>query len=520
MEIFLPSNVNKNETSVDTRCLVVIGTNGIGKTSFGKALAKRYQDISVNISGLHALFIPCQPVEKTDSNNWPQIQDLIKERILQPRITEYEKLILRLQREEFEIAVNYKESCKKEKGLMPPLTKLDLIQTVWEEMFPHNRLVRKSGFFEVAPTNYDSESYTAWRMSDSEKLVFYLTGAVLSAQQNALLIIEEPETLLHDSVKNILWDRIEQLRSDCTFVYLTHDIEFAISRRSCKRLWIRSYNADNHVWDYEMINSNGSLPEELYMEVLGRRKPTLFIEGTENNSIDNKLYSLVFPDYFVRPLGGCQKVIETTKAFNQMKEFHSLASFGIVDRDRRTEKEIKYLNEQHIFVPNVAEVENLLMLEDVIKTVAGRLRKNRNEVFESVKNNVIQLFKEELDEQVILHAKHRVKKKLESSLNYKISSLKQLNEHVEDISERIRVEDIYRNIRKLFRSYIETGNYEQILRVYNQKGMLPQSRVCQYCGISSKETYLEFILSILRENSNDAETIRRAIKQSLNIFNI
>ena len=47
-------------------------------------------------------------------------------------------------------------------------------------------------------------------------------------------------------------------------------------------------------------------------------------------------------------MGGCQKVIETTKAFGQLKDFHMLESMGIVDRDRRTEGEIRYLNEQHI----------------------------------------------------------------------------------------------------------------------------------------------------------------------------
>ncbi|MDD6950919.1 MAG: DUF4435 domain-containing protein, partial [Parabacteroides sp.] len=358
-------------------------------------------------------------------------------------------------------------------------------------------------------------SYTAGRMSDSEKLVFYLIAAGLYAPANALLVIEEPETLLHSSIKNLLWDKIEELRPDCTFVYLTHDIDFALARRSCKRLWIRSYDADHQIWDYELIENNKSLPEELYMEVLGSRKPILFIEGTDNNSIDNRLYSLVFPDYMVKPMGGCQKVIETTKAFGQLKDFHMLESMGIVDRDRRTEGEIRYLNEQHIFVPSVAEVENLLMLEDVIKSVAGRLMKNPDEIFRQVKENVIRLFEKDLEDQVILHAKHQVKKKLEMALNCKIHSFEQLNDQVEEIHERIRVEDIYSQIKTSFQMYIETADYNNILRVYNQKGMLPQSRVCQLCGISTKEHYLDFVLSILRENKAEADVIRHAIKASL-----
>ena len=515
MEIQLPLNINKEDPVISANSLVVIGTYGAGKSSFGRALLTRYADRALKISGLHALFITGQPDEHTPSDEWMQLQMLIKERLLLPRITEYEKMILRLQREEFEAAVNYKEACKLNAGLEPPATKIDVIQQIWEQMFPHNRLVRKSGFIELTSAERSCNSYTAGRMSDSEKLVFYLIAAGLYAPANALLVIEEPETLLHSSIKNLLWDKIEELRPDCTFVYLTHDIDFALARRSCKRLWIRSYDADHQIWDYELIENNKSLPEELYMEVLGSRKPILFIEGTDNNSIDNRLYSLVFPDYMVKPMGGCQKVIETTKAFGQLKDFHMLESLGIVDRDRRTEGEIRYLNEQHIFVPSVAEVENLLMLEDVIKSVAGRLMKNPDEIFRQVKENVIRLFEKDLEDQVILHAKHLVRKKLEMALNCKIHSFDELNEQVEEIHERMHVADIYHELKEKFQRYVDTADYNNILRVYNQKGMLPQSRVCQLCGISTKEHYLDFVLSILRENEEDAAIIRHAIKRSL-----
>ena len=106
---------------------------------------------------------------------------------------------------------------------------------------------------------------------------------------------------------------------------------------------------------------------------------------------------------------------------------------------------------------------------------------------------------------------------MESSLNYKIHSFEQLNEHVEEIHERIRVEDVYETIRRRFVSYIETGNYKLILRVYNQKSMLPDSQVCQLCGVHSKDSYLDYILSLLRKNGNEAETIRKAIRDSLGV---
>ena len=516
MELTLPTKVNvTHPIMLDTKILVVIGANGAGKSSFGRDLLESIAGQAKRISGIHALFISDDESKLSASNEFARLQSMIKERLFMPRISEYEKLILQLQSEEFEAAVNFKEACKTNNEVDPPITKIDIIQAIWEKMFPHNRLIRKSGFIELVSTGRDSNSYTAGRMSDSEKLVFYLIGAALCACPNALLVIEEPETLLHNSIKNQHRDEIEAIRPDCTFVYLTHDIDFATSRSDSKRIWIRSYDADHSVWDYELIESNESFPEEVYMEILGSRKPILFIEGTDTNSIDSKLYPFIFPDYLVKPMGGCQKVIETTKAFGQLKDFHTLDSKGIVDRDRRTQGEINYLREQHIYVPDVAEVENLLMIEDVIKTVAKRLMKDPDDVFKQVKENVVRLFQKELDSQVILHAKHQVRKKLETTVDRKITTVEQLTEHVESIRLNIHVEEIYKNIKEEFESYIETENYKSILRVYNQKGMLPQSRLCAICGISNKESYLNLILSILKENKEDAEAIRKAIKYSL-----
>lgn len=516
MELILPKRLNTNiSVTLDTKVAVVIGANGAGKSSFGKDLIERYGEQAEYISGMHSLFFNTQNEVLVETNEINHLQELIAKRVFTPRLSAYEKLILKLQNEEFDAAVNYKEACKTHPELTPPVTKIDQIQVIWEKMFPQNRLVRKSGFIEITSASRRGEVYTPERMSDGEKIVFYLIGAVLCSRPNALLIIEEPEVLLHDSIKNVLWDEIEAMRPDCTFVYLTHDIHFATSREDGICLWIRSYDGDNRIWDYVLIEDNDNFPEELYIELLGSRKPILFVEGTSTNSIDNRLYPLIFPDYLVKPMGGCQKVIETTKAFRQLNDFHLLDSMGIIDRDRRTQGEIDYLREQRIFVPDVAEVENLLMLEPIIKVVARRLMKDPELVFNGVKENVIKLFEKDLEAQVILHARHRVRKKLETAVDRKIGTIEELAEHVDSLRETIHVHDIYNGIKEKFIQYAETGNYEKILLVYNQKGMLPQSHLCKICGISNKESYLNLVLSILKEGRPDAEIIRMTIKESL-----
>ena len=201
MEIELPQKLKaEHPITVNARVLVVIGANGAGKSSFGRDLCQRYPDTCVRISGMHALFLNCDEKETDDSISYqlPRLQTMIAQRLAMPRLTDYEKLIVKLQGEEFEAAINFKEASRKNPGIIPPITKIDQIQTVWEKMFPHNRLVRRSGFIELTSTSRDSATYTAGRMSDGEKIVFYLTGAVLEAKPDSLLVIEEPEILLHE----------------------------------------------------------------------------------------------------------------------------------------------------------------------------------------------------------------------------------------------------------------------------------------------------------------------------------
>ena len=79
------------------------------------------------------------------------------------------------------------------------------------------------------------------------------------------------------------------------------------------------------------------------------------------------------------------------------------------------------------------------------------------------------------------------------------------------MTDNIDTDSIYRNILEEFIRYAENEDYPAILRVYNQKGMLPQSRVTHLCGLANKEK------SILKEDKEDAATIRKAIQACFGI---
>ncbi len=505
------------------KSIVVIGANGAGKSRFGEEIEHLYPEYSFRISAESALNIKLnQPslsgsVSKLYMGRMADRQLIDSSIGVSPYITEFEQLLYLLQHEEFESLVALKSELKSDKDIRPKRTKLDRAQKVWEELFPHNRLKREGE--KIFVTNIDHPgSYNALEMSQGEKVAFYLIAAVLYAPEQAVILVEDPEIYLHRSIMNIIWNKIEQMRQDCVFVYMTHDIEFSSSRDDSVRVWVKSFNIEKRSFDYELIEDSDLFPEEIYLELLGSRKPVLFIEGTDYSSIDVKLYPYIFPDYTVKPLGGCTKVIETTKAFNEMKLFHHLDSKGIVDRDRRTEREINYLRDRNVYVPDVAEVENLLMLEPVVRTVARRMLMEESIIFDAVKKNVIQLFDKDIESQALLHTRHRVRRDLEYMIDRRLSSIEELSQHIDTLTDNIDCQGVYDAICTEFKQYVTEQNYEAVLRVYNQKGMLPQSRVTQLCGLASKEKYLSFIISVLKENKEDAQYIRKAIQKCLGVF--
>ena len=168
---------------------------------------------------------------------------------------------------------------------------------------------------------------------------------------------------------NRLWKALENLRPDCLFIYITHDLYFAISHGNVPKYWIKDFNGS--YWKFEELNIE-DLPEELTIEILGSRRNVLFVEG-EKSSYDYQIYTQLYPDYYIVPCGSCSQVITRTRAFRASPALHDCTAYGIVDRDYRSEREISSLANDKIFVLGVAEVESLFLVEGLIRFMAERL---------------------------------------------------------------------------------------------------------------------------------------------------
>ncbi|MDE7407291.1 MAG: DUF4435 domain-containing protein, partial [Muribaculaceae bacterium] len=345
----------------------------------------------------------------------------------------------------------------------------------------------------------------------------YYIGAVLFAPHNAVVVVDNPGLFLHPSATMRLWDMVESMRPDCRFVYTTHDLDFASSRSAAATCWVRDYDASAQAWDYELLPADSALTDEMYLTILGARRPVLFVEGDQNRSIDAKLYPLIFRDYTVKSLGSCDRVIESTRVFNSLASFHHLDSYGIVDRDRRTDAEVTYLRRKKILVPEVAEVENLLMLEDVIKAVATWRGRNADRAFSRVSQAVMEIFGRELQAQALLHTRHYVKRRVECRIDGKFRNIGMLERHMEGMIDEINQRAMYDELCRRFRGYLKQNDYASVLKVLNWKPMLTESNVAAECGVHDKNHYIDTIIEILKSDVPEADRIRTAVQRTFGI---
>lgn len=491
----------------DFRQLTIVGASGAGKTKFMHYLIEHAGEAAYPISPIEAL---------TDMSEGTPVQRLFNEKFAgatrDSRISnDLDRLLAMLMHDEFTYLLSVKSARLMGNGnaKFEP-TRLDRLVEIWQRIFPDNQIMRTDGTLKFL-TGSGERLVTAMKLSSGERTVLYYIAALLYAPERALIFVDDPSLFLHSSLIQPVWNAVEGMRPDCRFIYNTSDPEFLNSRTSNACIWVKRHNAELRTWEYTLPDAS-TPPDELFLSLMGNRRPVLFIEGDATHSIDSKLYPLIFPRHVVRPVGSCSKVIEATRSFFDLKPIHHLESHGIVDRDRRTEKEISYLRSRNIMVPEVAEIENIFLLEEVIAIMARRKKRKVSQVVSKVKKTVINLFARHHKEQVLQHVRHKMKRELECKADARVNSIEALERHLYALPDSINVRKDYEILMKRFAEMIKTQNYADILRVFNYKPMLPESGVVQLLSYKSKDEYISAVLNTLKTETPDAEALRHAIR--------
>ena len=111
--------------------------------------------------------------------------------------------------EHFKTADEFREKCKSPEGNHPPISesKLETAMRIWHDVMPQRRLIAREN--KIVAQTKDAARYAGKLMSDGERVALYLIAQCLAAQQDSIIVLDEPELHLHQAIQARLWDAIE-----------------------------------------------------------------------------------------------------------------------------------------------------------------------------------------------------------------------------------------------------------------------------------------------------------------------
>ena len=217
-------------------------------------------------------------------------------------------------------------------------------------------------------------SFSIAQMSDGERNAALMAATVLTVEPGTTLLIDEPELHLHRAIIEPFLSALFAQRTDCAFVVSTHEIALPMAHPSARVLLVRScewHGNTAKVWDAVVLDPTEDLPEELKRAILGARRRIVFIEGT-SSSLDLPLYNELFPGLSVVPKGSCVDVERAVNGLRSSHDLHHVEAFGLIDRDDKSEDDVRRLAEKHVFAMSAYSVEALYYCSDAIAAVARR----------------------------------------------------------------------------------------------------------------------------------------------------
>lgn len=515
--IRLPRHINNHEETLagNPRRIIIIGGNGAGKSRFIDEMASKAPGHAYMLSSLEGLFPERETSEMAGSIDSLYSEAVKKHVYMRPdALSELEKLTGLLFADELSGLVSYKESLNGSTGILSlPLSPLDKVRKVWSDIFPESEIVIREGTL-LFRTPSGPDLIPLSRLSRGEQTVLYYSAAILYAMPGALVFVDTPSMFLHHSIVTRFWNEMESLRPDCIMVYYAVNPEFIGSSGNQAIIWVKSFEPETNTWDYEVL-AGSHLSENILVDLAGARRPVLFIEGDAVHSIDGRLYSIVFDDYTVRPLGSCNKVIESTRSFNDLTSIHRLIARGIVDRDRRTDKEVEYLRRKNILVPEVAEVENIFLHPAILEPMARLCGRKPTKVVGRVRHEVLRMFATGLEAQALEHVRHRIKRGVEFKIDSRFSCITALETHLKTLHNVLQPRRQYEELRRHFRRLLSEQDFEGVLKVFNHKPMLNASGAHGLLGFRSAEHYISAVLDAMRGDTEEAGALRGAVRMIL-----
>lgn len=400
----------------------------------------------------------------------------------------------------------------------PEVTPLTQVERLWGQVFPERELHWQDWKPLVKNRTGGSEiEYTGNTMSDGEKAALYLAGRVFSSEPG-VLVVDEPETHFHSLLAVRLWNALEDARRDIRFVYVTHDLTFALSRRNGR------FVLADPTAGLRAIDVDADLPDDVAGALLGSASLSfyasrvVFCEG-EASSLDSDLYKAWFngPDTVVRDVGSCHRVLRCVDALGASGIAHSLTAIGIVDSDFHPDPFKKAMPE-NVSVLKVHEVESLFCLPGVVEAVCEHMTNPLDK--SAYRTALAGTVNDTQRHRLIIN---RWKARIEPQLEGLVANVQKQKKPVEDlVSELPDIFDytkwgfspaaVLTEEQQRVETVLNQGTIEELLLVLPGKQLLPEA--AKAAGLSL-DAYKQLIVQTLGKRDGGSDPLAKKLEAAL-----
>lgn len=364
----------------------ILGRNGTGKSALVNSLAAQWRGKVVYMPGSRPSYFDTESPSMTPASRRNFTNDLMHYDS-QPDTrwksmagtTRNEKAIHDLQAAETQYKLDAANQIKAEGSSSSAIARLqtdnsplDIVNSLLAQANLGVQLKVDGG--ELRAIQSDS-LYSYARMSDGERSALVFAAEVVAAQPGMVFLIDEPELHLHSAIVVALVKALILERPDCGFVVCTHQLELPMAIQGSEIVLVRGsvWQGEKIAsWDVDVIHDSAQIPEWLWVDVIGARRKILFIEGNDKASLDQPLYSLLFPKVSVRPRESCKDVMRAVEGLRAVEGVHRAKAFGLIDHDGMSAEQVKKLQDVGIYPLPIFAVESLIYSQEAQGSVAAQ----------------------------------------------------------------------------------------------------------------------------------------------------
>lgn len=301
-------------------------------------------------------------------------------------------------------------------------------------------------------------------LSEGEKKLL-LVKAVLEflADEKTLLLFDEPDAYINESKKKTLYDMFQEYNNR-QIVVSTHSPTLVDMANKNEIVMLRTKkNGNTEIFHGDKLEKIRCLTGSRFNAFF--EKPILYCEGKEN-SVENQLYPLLFPNYLVIPCGGHEQVINNTRVYNKIFSNDKCKAIGIIDWDYKSEKQLQSLEDDGIFALRVLEVENILMDIELINRAKEQFLSKEDSI-ENVIKKIINDCNKEKEKQATKHTSSYIVSEIKSSLISEKRDIANFKTNVSRICDTTKIDEIYSERLSCLENIIKTNNYKELYKIYD-----------------------------------------------------